>query len=184
MPSAIPRPLMSLASFTSSLLAGCGVSDAQGGGDDFAVVTSIQQALSADEFVTRAGSELRVGSEAFYYSGTNNYTLWYAPFACTPSNNKCVDEVLADAESMGHTVIRTWGFGDGGGSGGWEGYAFQPAPGVCDEATFAHFDQVVADAKTHGPRLIVPLVNNWDDFGGMNQSSFSTRPTARRTPTC
>jgi hypothetical protein len=132
-------------------------------------MTSLQRALSADVFVTRAGPELRVGSAPFYYAGTNNYYLWYYPFDCTPTSPVCVREILDDSVAMGLTVIRTWGFGDGGGTAGWNGFAFQPQPGVYGEPTFAHFDQVVAEAKARGLRLVIPLVNNWDDFGGMDQ---------------
>lgn len=32
----------------------------------------------------------------------------------------------------------------------------------------SRFDAVVASAKAHGIRLIVPLTNNWSDFGGMD----------------
>ena len=131
--------------------------------------TALQRALSADVFVTRAGPELRIGSTPFYYAGTNNYYLWYYPFDCTPTSPVCVREILDDSVAMGLTVIRTWGFGDGGGTAGWNGYAFQPSPGVYGDATFAHFDQVVAEAKARGLRLVIPLVNNWDDFGGMDQ---------------
>jgi len=131
--------------------------------------TSLHGALSADVFVTRAGPELRVGSAPFYYAGTNNYYLWYYPFDCTTANPVCVREILDDSVAMGLTVIRTWGFGDGGGTAGWNGFAFQPSPGVYGDATFAHFDQVVAEAKARGLRLVIPLVNNWDDFGGMDQ---------------
>jgi len=49
------------------------------------------------------------------------------------------------------------------------GFGFQPAPRVYHEPTFAHFDRVVKEAAARQIKLIVTLVNNWSDFGGMDQ---------------
>ena len=115
----LTRCALALTVLALALLAGCGAPDA--GSLEQAAVR--QNALyGPSDFVTRAGSELRVGSDAFYYAGTNNYYLWYAPIDCDGSSDKCVAEVLEDAQAMDLTVIRTWGFGDGD-----EGWLHLPA---------------------------------------------------------
>jgi mannan endo-1,4-beta-mannosidase len=74
--------------------------------------------------------------------------------------------VIEDAAAMDLTVIRTWGFCDGVFE---DGYCFQPEPGVYDENTFLQMDYVIYKAQQYGIRLVLPLVNNWNDMGGMNQ---------------
>ncbi|MBW2999571.1 cellulase family glycosylhydrolase, partial [Candidatus Woesearchaeota archaeon] len=113
--------------------------------------------VSANDFVTVSGTDFHVNGKPFYFAGANNYYLFYKPL----SN---LVEVLDDAENLGITVIRTWGFCDGSYS-----YSFQTAPGVYSEARFQWFDRIIKEASDKGIKLIVPLVNNWDDFGGMCQ---------------
>jgi mannan endo-1,4-beta-mannosidase len=110
-------------------------------------------------FVTVVGDRFAVGGRTFYYNGMNQYYLFY-------KSHMMVDEVIEDAAAMGLTVIRTWGFCDGVLE---DGYCFQPEPGVYDENTFRQMDYVIYKAQQHGIRLILPLVNNWNDMGGMNQ---------------
>ncbi len=45
----------------------------------------------------------------------------------------------------------------------------QLRPGVFNESGLRSLDFVVAEAKHASIRLVLPLVNNWDDYGGMNQ---------------
>lgn len=99
----------------------------------------------------------------FHYAGTNCYYLMV--YAADPALRPYVDEVLEDAKEMRLTVVRTWAFNDGAGE--WN--ALQTAPGVYDETVFQGLDYVVDKARQLGLHLILPLVNNWDDYGGMNQ---------------
>jgi mannan endo-1,4-beta-mannosidase len=110
-------------------------------------------------FVTVVGNKFALNGETFYFNGTNQYYLFY-------KSHKMIDEVIEDAAAMGLTVIRTWGFCDGQ----WkDNFCFQPEPRVYDEPTFQQMDYIIYKAQQHGIRLILPLVNNWDDMGGMNQ---------------
>ncbi len=125
-------------------------------------------------FVTVNDTDFVLNGSTWKFAGTNNYYLWYKNLTCDATNpppaEGCVPEVLDDAADLGLSAIRTWAFGDGNNSGsGWDGYNFQPSAGVYDEPTFVHFDNVIKLAKDRGLRLVLPLVNNWDDFGGMNQ---------------
>jgi mannan endo-1,4-beta-mannosidase len=93
------------------------------------------------------------------FSGTNNYYLFY-------KSQKMVDQVFSDAKALGVTVIRTWAFCEGDLH---DGYCFQPQPYVYHEPTFVKLDYMIAKARQSGMKLILPLANNWSDFGGVPQ---------------
>jgi endo-1,4-beta-mannosidase len=84
-----------------------------------------------------------------------------------------VEVVLDAARRMGPTVVRTWGFSEGceGDETNCVAYSryFQPERGKWNETAFENFDRLVAMAGERGLRLIVPLVNNWDEYGGIPQ---------------
>ncbi len=94
-----------------------------------------------------------------YFAGTNNYYLHYQAEAM-------IDEVLQNARTMELAVIRMWGFLDGQAA---NGFALQTEPGVYPEDGYARFDYTVWQAGKLGLKLVVVLVNNWNDFGGMQQ---------------
>ncbi len=109
-------------------------------------------------FVKRRGAHLELDGRRFRVAGVNCYFLHYRSEAA-------VDEVLDDAQRMGLDVIRCWGFLDGPSDHG----ALHPKPGVVDEEGLGRIDRLLVAAEARGLRLIVTLVNNWDDFGGMKQ---------------
>ncbi len=110
-------------------------------------------------FVRRQGRHLVVDGKPFYVFGANQHFLFYMP-------QPVVDEVLEDAAALGLNAIRTWAFCDGQPK---DGFCFQPQAGVYDETTFRKLDYVLWKARQLNLRVILPLVNNWDDFGGMKQ---------------
>ncbi len=110
-------------------------------------------------FVSVNRTRFYLYGEPFYFSGANNYYLFYRPW-------NQVEEVLDDAKAMNLKVLRTWGFCDGMRK---EGYSFQPEPGVYDELGFQRMDMVIKEAGDRGIKLMIALVNNWGDFGGMCQ---------------
>lgn len=120
------------------------------------------------DFVTTDGNKFQINGEDFYFAGTNNYYLPYAP-------HYMVDDVFRQAEAMGLKVMRTWGFIDGEKSCD---LALQPEMGVYDEPSFENFDYAVAKAKEAGIRLVIPFINNWTEFGGMEQYLRWTGMTA------
>jgi len=113
-------------------------------------------------FVGVDGTGFVLDGEPFYAPGTNCYYLMQ--FAADPALRPLVDEVLEDAADMGLKTLRTWAFYDGD-----EPNALQTAPGVYNETTFVGLDYVVARAADYDIRLILPLVNDWADYGGMDQ---------------
>ncbi len=128
-------------------------------------------------FVTRNGTAFDLGGQPFRFGGTNNYYLHYKAQAM-------VDDVFADAAAMNLTVIRAWASLECGGDkpnsvGGcsqgtdlwtqrWSdaanGPVYNDGPGGLQK-----LDYMLAKANELGIKLILPLVNNWQDFGGMDQ---------------
>jgi mannan endo-1,4-beta-mannosidase len=125
-------------------------------------------------FVTRSGAHLTLDGKRFRFGGSNNYYLMY-------KSPTMVDDLFADARAAGFTVLRTWGFLDIGNQDGsnsvagiQEGVYFQywdgDSPAYNDGATgLEKLDYVLAAARAAGIKLVIPLTNNWRDFGGMDQ---------------
>src|SRR5882757_5966968 len=125
-------------------------------------------------FVTRQGADLKLNGRNFSFAGTNNYYLMY-------SSRLMVDDVFADAKAAGFTVLRTWGFLDIGNadgsnsvSGPKNGVYFQywngARPAYNDgETGLQRLDYVLYAARQAGIKLVIPLTNNWNDFGGIDQ---------------
>jgi mannan endo-1,4-beta-mannosidase len=139
-------------------------------------VSAAEAAAAGSGFVTRAGANLRLDGKTFRFAGSNNYYLMY-------KSRLAVDDVFADARAAGFNVIRTWGFLDIGNQDGsnsvrgiQEGIYFQywdPAQGrpvYNDGPTgLEKLDYVLHSARQHGIKLVIPLTNNWNDFGGIDQ---------------
>jgi mannan endo-1,4-beta-mannosidase len=116
------------------------------------------------EFARREGKALYAGTRRFVFTGANAY---YLPFVVTYGEVCAVDEVMDGARAMGMTVLRTWAFHDSPDRD--DPGVFQYRPGVYNEQGLRGLDEVVARARKRGIRLLMPLVNNWGDCGGMNQ---------------
>jgi mannan endo-1,4-beta-mannosidase len=123
-------------------------------------------------FVTIGDGGLQLNGRSFHFAGINCYYLMV--FAAEPELRAHVDEVLEDASGMGLSLVRTWAFNDGN---GWN--ALQTAPGVYNEQVFVGLDYVLHRCDQLGLKVILPLVNNWVDYGGMDQYVVWS-PTAHR----
>ena len=112
-----------------------------------------------DEFVTARNGSFWVGGKPFRFGGTNTYYLHQ-------QSHYMIDMALDDASAMGLRVVRAWAFADGSGGS----YTpLQPRPYVYDNAAFDSLDYAVYKAGQLGIRLVLALVNNWPDYGGMAQ---------------
>ncbi len=122
-------------------------------------------AFSQDSlFVYREVNGLVLGGRPFYAIGVNSYFL---ENLVSYGDTTHVGEILRTAKRLGITTVRTWGFFDADDS--TDPAVIQFLPGRYNESGLRALDYVVARAKEHSIRLIIPLVNNWDDYGGMNQ---------------
>ncbi|WP_342502611.1 cellulase family glycosylhydrolase [Bacillus sp. FSL H7-0578] len=115
--------------------------------------------MKAAAYVQTSGTQFTLNNQPFYFAGTNNYYFHY-------KSKKMVDAVFDDMKAMNLKVIRIWGFHDGAPQ---ENSVLQSSPGVYEESGFQKLDYAIYKAGQEGIKLVIPLVNNWDDFGGMNQ---------------
>ena len=117
----------------------------------------IYELRTPDEtFVSTNGSNLVLGNNTFIAKGVNSYDLAY-------QSTSTINATFKNLSSIGVNTVRFWMFGDGNSDG------FQPTAGVMNEARFENADYVIADAKVYHIRLIPVLVNNWTDYGGVQQ---------------
>jgi mannan endo-1,4-beta-mannosidase len=135
----------------------------------FSIITVNPIALANDSkeqtnnFVTHQGDKLMLNGKEFRFSGSNNYYFHYR-------SNKMIDDVMDNASKMGLKVMRCWGFIDGTGEGKTiePKIEMQPHIGEYAESGFERLDYAIKKANEKGIKLVIVLVNNWDDFGGMN----------------
>ncbi|XAR64137.1 Mannan endo-1,4-beta-mannosidase [Bertholletia excelsa] len=114
-----------------------------------------------DGFVGTRGVQFVLNGAPFYANGFNAYWLMY--MGSDPSQRSKVSSAFEEARSHGLSVARTWAFGDGG-------YRpLQYSPGSYNEQTFQGLDFVVSEARRYGIKLILSLVNNYENFGGKKQ---------------
>lgn len=78
-----------------------------------------------------------------------------------------VEEALSEAAAMGARAVRTHAFNDDPAKAGDS--AMQVAPLDYDEVALRAMDLVLARARAHGLRLVLPLGNFWSDYGGARQ---------------
>lgn len=127
---------------------------------------AVPQILCAQDslFVVRSGGHLSLGGQPFYAIGVNSYFL--QNLAAAGDTNHLAGLLQTDKD-LGVTAVRTWGFFDSSDSTNLA--VMQFAPGRLNESGLRALDYVIAEAKAFSIRLIIPLVNNWEDYGGMNQ---------------
>ncbi|TAK55515.1 MAG: T9SS type A sorting domain-containing protein, partial [Bacteroidetes bacterium] len=100
----------------------------------------------------------------FYCIGVNAY---YLQNLAAYGDTFHLIETMQSAKALGITTIRTWGFFDSDDSN--NAAVIQYAPGMFNERGLRALDYVLAKAKEYSFRLVIPLINSWDDYGGMNQ---------------
>ncbi|MEK7571989.1 MAG: PA14 domain-containing protein [Patescibacteria group bacterium] len=128
------------------------------------------------DFITRSEDTFLLRGKPYRFTGANNYYVIYKP-------SGMVDAVFATAAKNNLSVIRTWGFVDIGKQDGSESIDGKGKK----EAVYFHYwdgrrpvlnegdtglkklDYVLYQAHEKGIRVVLPLVNNWKDFGGMDQ---------------
>ena len=120
-------------------------------------------APQARNFIERQGIHLYDGERPFRYLGTNIY--WLMEEASYGASFRThVRTVLDSARDLGISVIRTWAFADDDGT---EPH-LQEAAGVFNADVFAALDFVVDEAAKRNMRLLLPLLNYWQDYGGVS----------------
>jgi mannan endo-1,4-beta-mannosidase len=151
--------------------------------------------VQGHHFVARSGRLMYQEGRPFRMAGSNNYYPEYV-------SQFMVDNLFTTAAAQNFNTFRVWGFLDIGNSDGtnsvdgphngiyfhyWDG----TEPAFNDGATgLQKLDYVVYRAGQLNLKLILPFVNNWSQFGGIDQyvrwkggqyhDQFYTDPTIRQ----
>lgn len=140
-----------------------------------------------------SGRLFEIDGKLEYFAGSNAW--WLAHL----SKNSDVDTALQEVANTGYKILRVWGFGDTN---------TIPDPSTPDPnkiyfqvlnstGSYINFgpdglqrlDYVVSAAEKYGVKLVLPLLNNWDNYGGIpaygtafgsNDTSFYTDPVAQK----
>jgi mannan endo-1,4-beta-mannosidase len=105
-------------------------------------------------FVCTTGPEFTVNGARFPVNGVNCYFLAY----CSETSRRAA---LAIAKQMGANAVRAWAF--------LAADSFSPGSITINKGPdgFQRFDALIKAAEDAGLKLILPLVNHWDDLAGM-----------------
>jgi mannan endo-1,4-beta-mannosidase len=142
------RPLLVIV--LVGLVSGCGPSPAP------------PEACPAAELPSFSASVAHVGLNAYFLQEEATRCLRRGLSPCP-----VLEEVLTKAARMGATLIRTNGFNDDPSKAGDS--AMQVAKLQYDETALQGFDLVLTRAHAHGVKLLLPLGNHWDAYGGAKQ---------------
>jgi mannan endo-1,4-beta-mannosidase len=128
-------------------------------------------------FVYRSGRHFMVDGRPFYFAGNNTYYL-----AMVDRDRQ--ESLIAENKNKGIRVIRCWAFSNG------ESWSMQPSVGEYNESALRGLDSALKLAGDYGIKLVLTLVNNWDDYNGMqwyvnqrgggDKDDFYTRDAVRR----
>ncbi len=163
----------------------------------------IQNHPQPQHIVHAAGTVFTDGNRVFRYVGWNEYDLFTRNDQTLDHDEQTsegnvllkgtvipwqqqIDRQMLEAERAGLTVVRTWAF-DNIAS---DPSAFETGPGQFNENTFEKLDYIVASAQRHHMRVILPMENYWNDYGGIqavanwlglpNKLLFFTDPQAQQ----
>lgn len=145
------------------------------------LLCSCQKASAAEKgFVYIEDGKFVKDGKEFRFAGTNNYYMHYSP-------DKMITDVLDDAQAMGVSVLRCWGFQFGVNKEHNSYGMTEPGKyGVPDSLkstkkkpdefgyprdTFERLDFTIAEAKKRNIKLIIAMNNYWSDFGGIENAS-------------
>jgi len=136
----------------------------------------------AAHFIKAAGTIFLNGTRSFRYVGWNEYDLFtrtdqttthiqqtstgsILPKGTVITWQQQIDRQMMEAQRAGLSVLRTWAFDNSP----TDPFAFQPALGQYNEATFARLDYILASAQRHHLHVILTMENYWGDYGGIQQ---------------
>lgn len=125
---------------------------------------AVSTAWGQSQFVVRSQDTLKLASKPFYFLGTNAY---YLLEQSARGDTSTVRSLFETASALHFNVVRLWGFFDSPDSTNPAVVQFRP--GVFNEHALRALDYVIYQARLHDIRVLIPFVNSWDDYGGMNQ---------------
>lgn len=127
----------------------------------------LQPVPRASSFVSISGNQFNIDGKVGYFAGTNCYWCSFL------TNHADIDSTLSHIASSGLRVLRVWGFNDvntqpSSGTIWFQKLSAQGSTINTGADGLQNLDYVVQSAEQHGLKLIIPFVNNWSDYGGIN----------------
>ena len=114
-------------------------------------------------FVQRTAGRLELDGQPFRFTLVNAY---YLQEEAARGRLDYVDQTLAAATAIGARVVRAWAFNDDPNK---LDTAIQRGRLVYDEAGLLGLDRLLERARAHGLKLLLPLVDYWNSYGGVRQ---------------
>jgi mannan endo-1,4-beta-mannosidase len=116
-----------------------------------------------DAFVRVRGTRFVVGERDFPFLGANVAVMH------GPAHRGALAPVLDAVRDDGLRVVRVWALGEAASDApAWaRDYAFRIGEEGWVEASYAHLDRVLVEARARGLRVVVVLANRWADYGGI-----------------
>ncbi len=129
-------------------------------------ITLTSGVAGAQGFVKAEGTKFKLNGGDFYFSGANTFAL--------TSTQKEAEDQFKVLKALGVNVIRIWGFWNGEAEGfkdtdQFGRYVLQSRPGVFPEEGWRKMDYALYQARAHNMKLIIPLLNEWREFGGIDK---------------
>lgn len=114
-------------------------------------------------FVSAEGTRFVVDGSAFHVVGANVAVMHGR------TQREHARATLEAAAADGLSLVRVWALGEyPSDAPPWtRDYAFRIGPDGWIEASYAHLDQVLLDARQLGLRVVIVLANRWGDYGGI-----------------
>jgi mannan endo-1,4-beta-mannosidase len=127
--------------------------------------------------IGRSGSTLTLEGHPFRALGANLYYLQQMFAYDELGVGGAAEQARAALDAMvclSMNVVRLWAFNDSKDSS-----SIRRAPGMYSEQGLRGLDRAVAEAKTRGVRVILPLVNGRNDYGGLRAYAAWADPGAQ-----
>ncbi|APF20287.1 Sulphatase-modifying factor protein [Caldithrix abyssi DSM 13497] len=119
--------------------------------------------VNENELITKEKNKLKYQGKYITYVGVN---LYFMQDLIAQGKEYIIQDLLDICEQRGINVIRTWAFNDDPESPS----VIQMDPDEeLNEENFNALKRVVELAEQRGFKLIMPLVNHWTDYGGMQR---------------
>jgi mannan endo-1,4-beta-mannosidase len=118
----------------------------------------------SNNFISSKNTNFIQNEKPFFFSGTNAY---YSLYLAARNDTNSLIEVFSNAKELGMKVLRIWGFYDSDNKD--DPAVIQSSPGKYNENALKGLDYVLEKAAEYNFKIIISLVNNWEDYGGMNK---------------
>ncbi|KAI9893647.1 MAG: hypothetical protein M1814_006443 [Vezdaea aestivalis] len=132
-------------------------------------VTAIHALQARDPYTPGpAGRLMKINQKPQYFAGANS---WWVPYLFDDAE---IERVFQQMVQSGLRTTRIWGFGNTNTPGGSGIVYFQYLnstggyPNFDKKNGIPRLDKTIRLAEKYKINLVIPLLNNWDDLGGIN----------------